>query len=51
MTWGYMRDGKMNGRGRIVWSNGYKEGTFVDGNIVGIGKFVFMNGDLYTGTF
>ena len=49
---GEYKDGQMNGKGTLEFSNGNKyQGEFKYGNFNGIGKYYFSNGDRYEGEF
>jgi hypothetical protein len=47
---GYWKDGKFNGKGRLVWyKNRLYEGQWKDGIKEGRGVFHYQNGDKYDG--
>lgn len=49
---GPLKGGRMNGRGRMLWSSGASyEGGFAEGQMSGQGIMKFANGDSYDGEF
>jgi len=49
---GIIKDGKLNGEGKITYKVGHKyEGNFVNNKKQGKGKFTFANGTIYEGNF
>ena len=49
---GEMKQGRRQGKGRIVWSEGGQfKGNFIDDEIQGEGEITFANGECYKGNF
>ena len=50
---GRLKNGLLDGEGKLIYANkeSYREGIFVNGELEGIGKTQYDNGDIYEGEF